>query len=108
MKRRVVENSFGILASRFRIFCTPIHLKVENIEKVVFLIYPCITFYAGFPQITTALLKPFDTKVVDSNEVQLSGTCNSEMIHNLQRGIKGQILLSAKTGKGSNSQLAKL
>jgi len=33
--RRVVENTFGILASRFRIFHTSINLKVENIETVV-------------------------------------------------------------------------
>lgn len=32
---RVVENAFGILASRFRIFLTPISLSPENTEKVV-------------------------------------------------------------------------
>lgn len=33
--RRVVENTFGILATRFRIFLQPINLKLENVEKVV-------------------------------------------------------------------------
>ncbi|CAH1957561.1 unnamed protein product [Acanthoscelides obtectus] len=33
--RRVVENAFGILASRFRVFRKPICLKVENIDKIV-------------------------------------------------------------------------
>jgi len=33
--RRVIENTFGILASKFRIFNQPINLKLENIEKVV-------------------------------------------------------------------------
>jgi len=33
--RRTVENVFGILANRFRIFHTSINLKVENIDKVV-------------------------------------------------------------------------
>ncbi|KAB0803707.1 hypothetical protein PPYR_00677 [Photinus pyralis] len=33
--RRVVENVFGILASRFRIFHTAINLDLNNIEKVV-------------------------------------------------------------------------
>lgn len=33
--RRIIENTFGILVSRFRIFNQPINLKLENIEKVV-------------------------------------------------------------------------
>ena len=33
--RRIVENSFGILAQRFRIFNRRIQLKVENVDKVV-------------------------------------------------------------------------
>lgn len=33
--RHIVENVFGILASRFRIFQSPINLEPENIEKVV-------------------------------------------------------------------------
>ena len=33
--RRIVENAFGILASRFRIFLSPILLKPENAEKIV-------------------------------------------------------------------------
>ncbi|KAM4044853.1 uncharacterized protein ACNLHF_008739 [Anomaloglossus baeobatrachus] len=33
--RRVVENAFGILSSRFRIFSMPINLKLESIDNVV-------------------------------------------------------------------------
>ncbi|XP_069824530.1 uncharacterized protein [Dendropsophus ebraccatus] len=33
--RRVVENAFGIMANRFRVFHTAINLKPESIDKVV-------------------------------------------------------------------------
>ena len=33
--RRVVENAFGILANRFRVFLKPIHMEVEKVEKIV-------------------------------------------------------------------------
>lgn len=33
--RRIVENVFGIMAARFRVFHTAINMKLENIEKVV-------------------------------------------------------------------------
>lgn len=33
--RRVVENAFGILASRFRVFQTPIAADVNTVDKVV-------------------------------------------------------------------------
>lgn len=33
--RRVVENTFGILCSKFRIFESPINLKPDNIDSVV-------------------------------------------------------------------------
>lgn len=33
--RRIVENSFGILTNRFRVFSTPIHLNTATIEDVI-------------------------------------------------------------------------
>ncbi|XP_069829041.1 uncharacterized protein [Dendropsophus ebraccatus] len=33
--RRVVENAFGIMANRFRVFHTAINMKVDSIDKVV-------------------------------------------------------------------------
>lgn len=31
--RRIVENAFGILTHRFRLFATPIHLCTESVEN---------------------------------------------------------------------------
>ena len=33
--RRIVENAFGILANRFRVFLSPISLSPDNTEKIV-------------------------------------------------------------------------
>ena len=33
--RRIVENTFGILANRFHVFMTPIPLAPEKVEKIV-------------------------------------------------------------------------
>ncbi|XP_060536140.1 uncharacterized protein LOC132708052 isoform X2 [Cylas formicarius] len=33
--RRVIENAFGIMVARFRIFHTAINFKIENIDKIV-------------------------------------------------------------------------
>lgn len=33
--RRIIENTFGILASRWRIFRKPIKGKPENINKII-------------------------------------------------------------------------
>lgn len=43
--RRVIENTFGILTSKFRIFNRPINLKLENIEKVVMASYVLHNFF---------------------------------------------------------------
>ena len=37
--RRIVENAFGILANRFRVFMTTIHLSPDNIESLVLASY---------------------------------------------------------------------
>ncbi|KAM4019366.1 uncharacterized protein ACNLHF_000069 [Anomaloglossus baeobatrachus] len=44
--RRVVENAFGIMANRFRVFHTPINLKLQSIDSVVL---ACCTLHNFLP-----------------------------------------------------------
>lgn len=43
--RRIIENNFGILTLKFRIFNQPINLKLENIEMWSWLLAYSIIFY---------------------------------------------------------------
>ncbi|XP_050294537.1 uncharacterized protein LOC126734825 [Anthonomus grandis grandis] len=62
--RRIVKNVFGILAARFRIFHTEINLKLESIEKVVWVhAVRCITFYEGKLLLGTARLNVLIMKI---------------------------------------------
>lgn len=95
--RRVVENAFGILASRFRIFRAPINLKVENIETVV--LASCVLHNFLRRNAADYYTPPgtLDSEDIVNNEVQLGERCDPELVHNLQRGKRGQVLVSAKT-----------
>jgi len=94
--RRVVENTFGILASRFRIFHTSINLKVENIETVVL---ACCALHNFLRKISPQSYTPpgsMDTENIINHCVELGERCDHERMHNLQRNMRGQRLESAK------------
>ena len=54
--RRTIENAFGILCARWRIFYTPIRGKVENVENYVL---ACLTFHNYLRLTDTASYCPF-------------------------------------------------
>nr|CAI5839350.1 unnamed protein product [Callosobruchus analis] len=76
--RRIVENAFGILASRFRIYHTAINVQPENIEKIV---------------MATCVLHNFLIEHTPSSYAPRD--CYSNM-ENLRRRHQGNIMSDAK------------
>jgi len=94
--RCVVENTFGILASRFRIFHTSINLKVENIETVVL---ACCSLHNFLRKISPQCYNPpgsMDSENIIDHCIEFGERCDHERMHNLQRNMRGQQLESAK------------
>lgn len=94
--RRVVENSFGILASRFRIFYTAINLNVETIESVIL---ACCALHNFLRKKSSSYTPPesFDREYFIDGTIELGARPDPDMLHNLQRRSGGQVLLQAKT-----------
>lgn len=94
--RRVVENAFGIMASRFRVLQTAINMNVSNIDVVVlaccvphnFLRKKCPQSYSNS--------EVLDSENVDDGSVHLGARCNPDTMHDLQRGRRGLVLEDAK------------
>ncbi|KAJ8873426.1 hypothetical protein PR048_024243 [Dryococelus australis] len=102
--RRVIENTFGILASRFCIFHAPINLKVDNIETVVL---ACCALHNFLPKISPQTYTPpgcTDNENISSGYVELGERCDPAIMHNLQRGTKGQLSACAKRLRDNFSQ----
>lgn len=93
--RRVVENSFGILASRFRIFHTAINLKVESIESVVL---ACCALHNFLRKKSSAYAPPeaFDQENIIDGTNQLGARPDPDILHGLQLRQGGQVLRQAK------------
>ncbi|XP_046991873.1 protein ALP1-like [Schistocerca americana] len=94
---RVVENTFGVLASRFRICHTAINLKLENIDTVVLTYCVLHNFLRRRnPQFYTPY-ESLDCENINKCSLELGERCDEEIMHTLQRGRSGQIFASAKT-----------
>lgn len=93
--RRVVENTFGILASRFRIFHTSINLNLDNIDTVVL---ACCALHNFLRRKSPQKYTPpesMDRENISECTVELGERCHPELLHDLQCGSRGQILNSA-------------
>ena len=55
MVRRVIENAFGILSTRWRIFHKPIRATIKNVENYTL---SCLALHNYLRQLNNALYKP--------------------------------------------------
>lgn len=95
--RRVVENTFGIMASRFRIFHTSINLQLHNIDTVVL---ACCALHNFLRKRSREIYTPpqsLDRENVEEGSIELGERCNPDLMHDLQRGSRGQNYRSALT-----------
>ncbi|CAH2010535.1 unnamed protein product [Acanthoscelides obtectus] len=96
--RRTVENAFGIMASRFRIYYTHINLEPKNIDKVVKASCALHNFLIEHSKKSYASLKCFYRENSENRTIISEGydTKNSTM-ENLERRNPGNTLNTAKT-----------
>lgn len=87
--RRVVENAFGILSSRFRVFLTTIGLEADKVEKLV-LAAVCLHNFLIDTQ-------PLPQHLVDHEDDQ----------HQLVQGVESQLHDTVPTTARNHSVLAK-
>lgn len=93
--RRVVENTFGILASRFRIFHTAMNFDVDKIETIV-LASCALHNYLIKKSHSYIFPESLDRENIADGTVDLGERCDPSQLYNLQRRSGGQILQSAK------------
>lgn len=95
--RRIVENAFGILSSRFRIYHTAINVEPENIEKIVMATCVLHNFLIEHTPSSYAPRNCFYQENSESGTIITTGydTTNTNM-ENLQRRAQGNIMSDAK------------
>lgn len=89
--RRIVENAFGILSSRFRIFHTEINLKPEKID---FIVLAACALHNFLRKEAKALYMPsnsLDVEDIDSGEV-IRGDRDEDQMVGLRQGYNTQVL----------------
>ncbi|XP_070550575.1 uncharacterized protein [Ptychodera flava] len=95
--RRVVENAFGILASRFRVFLAPINLPPETVEVVVlaccalhnYLMSHSTANSVYTPPGSTDIVDPVTHDILDGSWRNESGRMMSLQRHPPSRGTEG-------------------
>lgn len=93
--RRVVENTFGILASRFRIFHTSINLKMDSVDTVVL---ACCALHNFLRRKSPQHYTPhesMDQENISECTVELGERCDPELVHDIQHTARGHIYNNA-------------
>ncbi|KAL4097421.1 hypothetical protein QTP88_022204 [Uroleucon formosanum] len=95
--RRIVENAFGILASRFRVFHTEINMEPKNIEKIVMTSCALHNFLIENSPTSYAPQKCFYQEDIENGSVTTNGyNVEKSNIYNLDRRNPGNIANTAK------------
>ena len=89
--RRTIENAFGILCARWRIFYTPIRAKVENVENFVL---ACLALHNYLRLTDNASYCP--SGFIDSYDD--TGNLQEGKLRTLAVGNEGMLLLSRVKG----------
>lgn len=97
--RRVVENTFGIMSSRFRVFETAINLDVKNIEIVVLACCVLHNFLRKLCSQNYTSLDVLDAENIEDGSVVLGARCNPENMHDLQLGRRGLVRASTREAR---------
>lgn len=84
--RRIVENVFGILVARFRIFHTAINMKLENIDKVVMACCVLHIFLRRTQGNTYSPSTCLDHEDMGRGEIQLGCRPEPHTLLDIQRG----------------------
>lgn len=83
--RRVVENAFGILATRFRVFLQPLNINVDNVDAVV--MASCV--------LHNFLRKKSSTYYTSANHIDLEDVESGNIIQGKWRQIGEMVPLQA-------------
>ena len=76
--RRIVENAFGILANRFRVFLSPMLLSPENVERVALASCVLHNFLRDNSPARYSQPGKFDTECLDNGVINAGGWHSSE------------------------------
>ena len=94
--RRIVENAFGILASRFRIFHSKISINPKRIESVVMASCALHNYLMKTSESSYCQQECFDVENVDEGSITQGYDTTDSAIFNLERRNLGNISIAAK------------
>nr|CAI5831863.1 unnamed protein product [Callosobruchus analis] len=96
---RIVENVFGILASRFRIFHTEINIEPKRIESVVMACCTLHNYLTEANSVPYILPESYDRGNLDEGSTIYGLSSRNSAIIDLDRRHPGQQILQKKLEK---------